>query len=95
MSEESILAIVALLVVVVIAVVMIWRYRHRFSAKLEAAGVKAELKGSNKEEPGDGPAAKVDDSTKRDDRSGNVSIGGNANKATIVTGNNNKVGPSS
>lgn len=95
MSDDLLLTLALLLVVFVIAVVMICRYRGGFSATLEGLGVKAELNGANNDEPGnDRMTTTVDDTTRRD-LSGNVSVGGSADKATIVTGSHNKIGPSS
>ncbi len=87
MSDPNILWLFGIAAVVLIVLVFILRKKRRINASLEGFGVTARI-GAEGEEP----APDVGDSAKRGSTSSrNVSIGGSADGATIVTGDRNQV----
>ena len=73
--------------VFVVVVLVIFRFRNEIGIKFKGFGAEIEVKARDK----DGPAREaVESKPGAGERS--VQIGGSADKATIVTGDNNKVG---
>ena len=75
--------------VVIVITLVIYRYRREVGLSVKGWGVQAKLQGKGAAETAKPPAGSRNVST---GAGRNVSIGGNAQGNTIVTGDDNKIG---
>ena len=83
-----------LIVVVIIVLALVFRFRHKVAISLEALGIKLKAEGQASPEKTSDKDVKEPESARQGnvaDASGkrSVAIGGNANGATITTGDKN------